>query len=97
MIELNLRRQVVDFFKKSEKIIKSKGINAHINTKRNELSLKIASKRSNRCAKIDVVTAKSPRFLKFAMEIRRTLIADYKPYFLSNNFEQIEDSLTREF
>jgi hypothetical protein len=31
------------------------------------------------------------------MEIRRTLIADYKPHFLSNNFEQIENSLTREF
>ena len=31
------------------------------------------------------------------MEIRRTLIADYKPDFLSNNFEQVEDSLTREF
>ena len=31
------------------------------------------------------------------MEIRRTLIANYKPDFLSNHFEQIEDSLTREF
>ena len=31
------------------------------------------------------------------MEIRRTLIANYKPDFLSNNFERIEDSLTREF
>ena len=31
------------------------------------------------------------------MEIRRTLIANYKPDFISNNFERIEDSLTREF
>lgn len=31
------------------------------------------------------------------MEIRRKLIADYKPDFLNNNFEKLEDSLTREF
>lgn len=31
------------------------------------------------------------------MEIRRKLIADYKPDFLSNNFEKLEDSLIREF
>ena len=31
------------------------------------------------------------------MEIRRRLIADYKPDFLSTHFQQIEDSLTREF
>jgi hypothetical protein len=30
------------------------------------------------------------------MEIRRKLIVDYKPHFLSNNFEQIEDFLIRE-
>ena len=37
------------------------------------------------------------KFFKFEMKIRRTLIANYKPDFLSNNFERIEDSLTREF
>jgi len=37
------------------------------------------------------------KFLKFEMEIRRTLIANYKPDFTSNNFQRIEDSLTREF
>ena len=36
-------------------------------------------------------------FLKFEIEIRRTLIANYKPDFLSNNFGRIEDSLTRKF
>ena len=45
-------RQVVDFFKQSEQIIHSKGINARINFTKKELSLKIASKRSNRSAKI---------------------------------------------
>ena len=89
-------RQVVDFFKQSEETIHAKGINARINSTKKELSLKIASKRSNRSAKIYDV-GRQGKFLKFEMEIRRTLIADYKPDFLSNNFEQMEDSLTREF
>ena len=88
--------QVVDFFKQSEETIRAKGINARINSTKKELSLKIASKRSNRSAKIYDV-GRQGKFLKFEMEIRRTLIANYKPDFLSNNFERIEDSLTREF
>jgi len=87
---------VVDFFKQSEETIRAKGINARINSTKKELSLKIASKRSNRSAKIYDV-GRQGKFLKFEMEIRRTLIANYKPDFLSNNFQQIEDSLTREF
>ncbi|MEN8905264.1 MAG: hypothetical protein ABF289_04840 [Clostridiales bacterium] len=35
--------------------------------------------------------------MKFEMEIRRTLIADYKSDFLINDFEKIEDLLIREF
>ena len=89
-------RQVADFFKQSEEIIRAKGINARINSTKKELSLKIGSKRSNRSAKIYDV-GRQGKFLKFEMEIRRTLIADYKSDFLSNNFERIEDSLTREF
>ena len=89
-------RLVADFFKQSEETIRAKGINARINSTKKELSLKIGSKRSNRSAKIYDV-GRQGKFLKFEMEIRRTLIADYKPDFLSNNFEQIEDSLTREF
>ena len=46
------KRQVVDFFKQSEETIRAKGINAQINSTKKELSLKIASKRSNRSAKI---------------------------------------------
>ena len=87
---------VVDFFKRSEETIRAKAINARINSTKTELSLKIASKRSNRSAKIYDV-GRQGKFLKFEMEIRRTLIANYKPDFLSNNFERIEDSLTREF
>jgi hypothetical protein len=87
---------VVDFFKQSEETIRAKGINARINSTKKELSLQIASKRSNRSAKIYDV-GRQGKFLKFEMEIRRTLIANYKPDFLSNHFEQIEDSLTREF
>lgn len=89
-------RQVADFFKQSEETIHSKRINAHINSTTKDLSLKIASKRSNRSAKIYDVGWKG-KFLKFEMEIRRKLIADYKPNFLSNNFEKLEDSLIREF
>ena len=89
-------RLVADFFKQSEETIRAKGINARINSTKKELSLKIASKRSNRSAKIYDVQRQG-KFLKFEIEIRRRLIADYKPHFLSNNFEQIEDSLTREF
>ena len=89
-------RLVADFFKQSEETIRAKVINARINSTKKELSLKIASKRSNRSAKIYDV-GRQGKFLKFEMEIRRTLIADYKPDFLSNNFEQVEDSLTREF
>ena len=84
------------FFKQSEETIHSKGINAHINSTTKDLSLKIASKRSNRSAKIYDVGRKG-KFLKFEMEIRRKLIADYKPDFLNNNFEKLKDSLTREF
>jgi hypothetical protein len=75
-------RLVVDFFKQSEETIRAKGINARINSTKKELSLKIASKRSNRSAKIYDV-GRQGKFLKFEMEIRRTLIADYKPDFLS--------------
>lgn len=89
-------RQVVDFFKQSEETIRAKGINARINSTKKELSLKIASKRSNRSAKIYDI-GRQGKFLKFEIEIRRTLIANYKPDFTSNNFERIEDSLTREF
>lgn len=77
---------VVDFFKQSEETIRAKRINAPINFTKNELSLKIASKRSNRSAKIYDVGRQS-KFLKFEREICRTLIANYKPDFLSNNFE----------
>ena len=89
-------RQVVEFFKQSEPIIKSRKINARINNTKKELSLKIASKRSNRSAKIYDVGRKG-QFLKFEMEIRRTLIADYKSDFLTNDFEKIEEFLVREF
>ena len=95
-IDPRQERQVVGFFKQSEQIIHSKGINARINSTKKELSLKIASKRSNRSAKIYDVGRKG-QFLKFEMEIRRKLIADYKPDFLNNNFEKLEDSLIREF
>lgn len=87
---------MADFFKQSEETIHSKGINPHINSTTRDLSLKIASKRSNRSAKIYDIGRKR-KFLKFEMEIRRKLIADYKPDFLNNNFEKLEDSLTREF
>ena len=43
---------VVDFFKQSEETIRAKAINARINSTKTKLSLKIASKRSNRSAKI---------------------------------------------
>jgi hypothetical protein len=95
-IQPSQERQVADFFKQSEETIHSKGINAYINSTTKDLSLKIASKRSNRSAKIYDVGRKG-KFLKFEMEIRRKLIADYKPDFLNNNFEKLEDSLIREF
>lgn len=96
LIHPGQERLVVDFFKQSEETIRAKEINARINSTKKELSLKIASKRSNRSAKIYDVQRQG-KFLKFEMEIRRRLIANYKPHFLSNNFQQIEDSLTREF
>ena len=40
-IDPSQERQVVDFFKQSEQIIHSKGINARINSTKKELSLKI--------------------------------------------------------
>lgn len=89
-------REVVNFFKQSEETIHSKGINAHIISTTNNLSLKIASKRSNRSAKIYDVDRQG-KFLKFEMEIRRKLIANYKSDLLSNHFEKLEDSLIREF
>ena len=87
---------MADFFKQSKQTIHFKGINVDINSTTKDLSLKIASKRSNRSAKIYYVGRKG-KFLKFEMEIRRKLIADYKSDFLNNNFEKLEDSLTREF
>ena len=83
------------FFKQSEETIHVKGIHARLNSTKRKLSLKIVSKRSNRFAKIYGV-GRQGKFLKFEMEIRRKLIVDYKPHFLSNNFEQIEDFLIRE-
>ena len=89
-IQPSQERQVADFFKQSEETIHFKGINAHINSTTKDLSLKIASKRSNRSAKIYDVGRKG-KFLKFEMEIRRKLIADsdYEPDFLNNNFEKL--------
>lgn len=95
-IDPSQERQVANFFKQSEETIHFKGINAHIKSTTKDLSLKIASKRSNRSAKIYDVGRKG-KFLKFEMEIRRKLIADYKSDFLNNNFEKLEDSLIREF
>ena len=57
-----------DFFKQSEETIRAKGINARINSTKKELSLKIASKRSNRSTKIYDV-GRQGEFLKFEMEI----------------------------
>ena len=96
LIQSSQERQVADFFKQSKQTIHFKGINVDINSTTKYLSLKIASKRSNRSAKIYDIGRKG-KFLKFEMEIRRKLIADYKPDFLNNNFEKLKDSLTREF
>lgn len=85
-------REVTDFLKQIEQRIHFKGINVYINYTTRDLNLKIASKRSNRFAKIYHVEGKD-KFLKFEMEILRKLIADYKPDFLSNNFEKLENSL----
>ena len=85
-----------DFFKQSEQIIHFKGINTRINSTKKESSLKITSKRSNKSTKIYDVGRKG-QFLKFEMEIQKTLIADYKSNFLTNNFEKIKDLLIREF
>ena len=61
-----------------------------------QLSLKITSKQSQRCAKIYYVGWKG-KFLKFEMEFRRNFIANYKSNLLNNDSEKLEDSLIREF
>ena len=63
-IQPSQERQVADFFKQSEETIHSKGINVHINSTTKDLILKIASKRSNRSAKIYDVGRKG-KCLKF--------------------------------
>ena len=76
-IQPTQERQMVYFFKQIEETIYSKGINAHINFTTKELSLKIASKRSNQSAKIYDVGRKG-KFLKFEIGIRKKLIGEIK-------------------
>lgn len=89
-------QNVIAFFKESVSSSNSKGINARMYSEQNEKSLKIASRRSNRSARLYIVMPQG-RFLKFEMEICRSVIAPYKSNLLNNNFEKLEDSLTKEF
>ena len=84
---------VTQFLRTSEKEIRKKRINVKLESSLNQQILKIASRRSYRCARIYITDSA----LKFELELRNNLIKDYNHLLVRNSFEKFESRLVEEY
>jgi len=84
---------VTQFLRNSHEEITRKRINAKLESSLNNQILKIASRRSSRCARI-YTTHNS---LKFEIELRNNLIKNYNYLLVEGCFEQLESELVQEY
>ena len=84
---------VTQFLRTSQKEIRKKRINAKLESSLNQEILKIASRRSSRCARIYT----TDNSLKFEIELRNNLIKDFNYLLVAGCFEELESKLVGEY
>lgn len=84
---------VTQFLRTSQKEIRKKRINAKLESSLNQDILKIASRRSSRCARIYT----TDNSLKFEIELRNNLIKDCNYLLVAGCFEELESKLVEEY
>ena len=84
---------VTQFLRTSQEEIRRKRINAKLESSFNEEILKIASRRSSRCARIYT----TDNSLKFEIELRNNLIKDCNYLLVAGSFEELESKLVEEY
>jgi ABC-type phosphate transport system auxiliary subunit len=80
---------VTQFLRTSQEEIKRKRINTELESSLNQKILKIASRRSSRCARIYT----TDNSLKFEIELRNNLIKDCNYLLVEASFEELESKL----
>ena len=84
---------VSQFLTSSHEEIKRKRINAKLESSLNNQILKIASRRSSRCARIYTTN----NSLKFEIELRNNVIKNYNYLLVQGSFQQLESQLVQEY
>ncbi len=84
---------VTQFLRTSQEEIRKKRINAKLESSLNQQILKIASRRSSRCARIYT----TDNSLKFEIELRNNLIKDCNYLLVQDSFEELELKLVEEY
>lgn len=84
---------VTQFLRTSQEEIRRKRINAKLESSLNQQILKIASRRSSRCARIYT----TDNSLKFEIELRNNLIKDCNYLLVQDSFEELESKLVEEY
>lgn len=84
---------VTQFLRTSHEEIRKKRINAKLESSLNQQILKIASRRSSRCARIYT----TDNSLKFEIELRNNLIKDCNYLLVDDSFEELESKLVEEY
>lgn len=84
---------VTQFLRTSHEEIRRKRINAKLESSLNQQILKIASRRSSRCARIYT----TDNSLKFEIELRNNLIKDCNYLLVEDSFEELESKLVEEY
>ena len=86
---MNEGYSVTQFLRTSQEEIRKKRINAKLESSFNQEILKIASRRSSRCARIYT----TDNSLKFEIELRNNLIKDCNYLLVAGSFEELESKL----
>jgi len=84
---------VPQFLRTSQEEIRRKRINAKLESSLNQQILKIASRRSSRCARIYT----TDNSLKFEIELRNNLIKNCNYLLVEGCFEELESELVQEY
>ena len=84
---------VTQFLRTSQEEIRRKRINAKLESSLNNQILKIANRRSSRCARIYT----TDNSLKFEIELRNNLIKDCNYLLVKGSFEELESKLVQEY
>lgn len=84
---------VTQFLRTSHQEIRKKRINAKLESSLNQEILKIASRKSSRCARIYT----TDNSLKFEIELRNNLIKDCNYLLVASYFEELESKLVEEY